>query len=93
MRQKPVDIFGFQTTFGDDVRVHTPLPLVHFEQVTMHNTLVVFHRNGEIAENWSRNMTIRVYAEGYEADALRVVIDRGARIRLQRGAENAYDAE
>ena len=38
-------------------------------------------------------MTIRVYAEGYEADALRVVIDRGARIRLQRGKGNASDAD
>lgn len=87
------DGYVLRRPFGGDVRVHTPLPLVHFEQVTMNNTLVVFHRNGEIAENWSRNMTIRVYAEGHEADALRVVIDRGARIRLQRGAENAYDAE
>ena len=87
------DGYVLRRPFGDHVRVHTPLPLVHFEQVTMNNTLVVFHRNGEIAENWSRNMTIRVYAEGYEADALRVVIDRGARIRLQRGKGNASDAD
>ena len=33
-------------------------------------------------------MTILVYAEGYKEDALRVVIDCAARIRLQRGVKH-----
>ena len=33
-------------------------------------------------------MTIRIYAEGAERDALRVIIDSAARIRLQRGGRD-----
>ena len=80
--------------FGDDVRVHRPLPFVQFEQETLKNTVVEFNRNGAIADNWkSHNMTICIYVPGYEEDALRVVIDRAARIRLQRGGGNAVDEE
>ena len=71
--------------FGASVRSHTPLPLVCFEQLTMENTRIVFHRNGELSDTWSHNMTILVYVPGQKASALRVVIDRAARIRLQRG--------
>ena len=79
--------------FGETLHIHHPLPLVRFEQMTLKNTRVVFHRNGELSETWSHNMTILVYAEGYKEDALRVVIDRAARIRLQRGTGRASDAE
>ena len=71
--------------FGASVRSHTPLPFVRFEQLTMENTRIVFHRNGELSDTWSHNMTILVYVPGHKASALRVVIDRAARIRLQRG--------
>lgn len=74
--------------FGETLHIHHPLPLVRFEQMTLKNTRVVFHRNGELSETWSHNMTILVYAEGYKEDALRVVIDRAARIRLQRGVKH-----
>ena len=65
--------------------MYEPLPLVRFEQLTMENTRIVFHRNGELSDTWSHNMTILVYVPGQKASALRVVIDRAARIRLQRG--------
>ena len=74
--------------FGETLHIHHPLPLVRFEQMTLKNTRVVFHRNGELSEKWSHNMTILVYAEGYKEDALRVVIDHAARIRLQRGVKH-----
>ncbi|WP_315452035.1 prepilin-type cleavage/methylation domain-containing protein [uncultured Selenomonas sp.] len=88
------DGYVLRRPFGDDVRVHRPLPLVQFEQETLKNTVVEFNRNGAIADNWkSHNMTICIYVPGYEEDALRVVIDRAARIRLQRGGGNAVDEE
>ena len=77
--------------FAGDVRVYRPLPLVRFYQTTMEDTPVVFDRNGDIAQAWSSNMTIRVYVEGHMKDAVYVVIDRAARIRLQRGDGNASD--
>ena len=38
-------------------------------------------------------MTIRVYAVGHEQDALRVVIDQAARIRLHRGVRRVDEEE
>ena len=73
--------------------VHQLLPLVRLTQETMKDTPVVFDSNGDIQGHWSHNMKIRVYAEGYEKDALYVVIDRAARIRLQRGTRGADDEE
>ena len=73
--------------------VHQLLPLVRLTQETMKDTPVVFDSNGDIQGHWSHNMKIRVYAEGYEKDALYVVIDRAARIRLQRGTRGAADEE
>ena len=88
------DGYVLRRPFGDDVRVHRPLPLVRFEQETLKNTVVEFNRNGAIADHWkSHNMTIRIYVPGYEEDDVRVVIDRGARIRLQRGGGNVADEE
>lgn len=77
--------------FQEDDRVHVPLPLVRIAQETMRETPVVFGRNGDLEKIWSHNMKIRVYAEGYEQDGLYVVIDRAARIRLQRGMQDAAD--
>ena len=87
------DGYDLNRPFAGDVRVHGALPLVRFYQETMNNTPVVFNQNSGIAQSWSSNMTIRVYVAGHEEDALRVVIDRGARIRLRRGAYNAADEE
>lgn len=87
------DCYELRRPFSEDTHVYEPLPLVRFEQETMRNTLVVFNRNGEIAEGWSHNMTIRVYAAGHEERALHVVIDRAARIRLRRGNYEAADEE
>ena len=87
------DGYVLHRPFSEDEYVYTPLPLVRFEQVTMRNTLVVFNRNGEIAEGWSHNMTIRVYVPGYEQEALCVVIDRAARVRLHRGYYETSDEE
>lgn len=77
--------------FAGEDRVHKPLPRVRIVQETMRETPVVFGRNGEIAGRWSHNMKIRVYAEGCDECALYVVIDRAARIRLQRGGQDAPD--
>mgnify|MGYP006979533927 CR=1 FL=1 len=74
-------------------RVHMPLPFVRITQETMEETPVVFTRNGDIERIWSHNMKIRVYAQGYEHESLYVVIDRAARIRLQRGGKDAADEE
>ena len=79
--------------FGEDAYVHRPLPLVHFEQMTLKPTRVVFRRNGELSRTLSHNMTILVYVSGHRESALRVVIDGAARIRLQRGTGRASDAE
>ena len=38
-------------------------------------------------------MTIRVYVPKQEGNALRVVIDRAARIRMQRGEQERADEE
>jgi hypothetical protein len=74
-------------------RVHMPLPFVRITQETMEETPVAFTRNGDIERIWSHNMKIRVYAQGYEHESLYVVIDRAARIRLQRGGKDAADEE
>ena len=74
-------------------RVHMPLPFVRITQETMGETPVAFTRNGDIERIWSHNMKIRVYAQGYEHESLYVVIDRAARIRLQRGGKDAADEE
>ena len=87
------DGYVLRRPFVGDVRVHTPLPLVRFEQMTLKNTRVVFHRNGELSRTWSQNMTILVYVSGHRESALRVVIDGAARIRLQRGEADAVDEE
>lgn len=87
------DGYALHRPFDGAVRVHEPLPLVRFEQETAHGKRVAFDRNGDIAWEWSRNMKIRVYAVGYEQDALRIVIDRAARIRLHRGALDVDEEE
>jgi hypothetical protein len=87
------DGYALHRPFDGTVRVHEPLPLVRFEQETAHGKRVAFDRNGDIARDWSSNMTIRVYAVGYEQDALRVVIDQAARIRLHRGASHVDEEE
>ena len=84
------DGYTLHRPFGEDVRSYTLLPLVRFKQDTATETPVIFDRNGNIADG-SHNMTIRVYAAGHEEAALRVVIDRAARIRLHRGEDNAVD--
>lgn len=71
--------------FMEERHTYRPLPLVRIEQETQRDTPVAFDRNGNIDGYWSHNMTIRVYAAGYEKDAVRVVIDVVGRIRLQRG--------
>ena len=87
--------YALHHPFQDDEqdRVHRLLPLVRFVQETMKDTPVVFDSNGDIEGYWSHNMKIRIYAAGYEKDALYVVIDRAARIRLQRGSQGAADEE
>ena len=87
------DGYALHRPFDGTVRVHEPLPLVRFEQETAHGKRMAFDRNGDIARDWSSNMTIRVYAVGHEQDALRVVIDQAARIRLHRGASHVDEEE
>lgn len=87
------DHYVLRRPFGSDLRVYNMLPLVRLRQETMENTLVAFDWNGNVSGNWSHNMTIRVYVMGYEEDALCVVIDKAARIRLQRGEADAVDEE
>lgn len=87
------DGYVLRRPFGSDLRVHETLPLVRFKQETTVNMPVVFNAYGNISNDWSHNMTIRVYVAGHEEDALRVVIDRAARIRLHRGEENALAEE
>ncbi len=87
------DRYVLHRPFDGDVRVHEPLPLVRFAQETAPGKRVAFDRNGAIAREWSSNMTIRVYAVGHEQDALRVVIDQAARIRLHRGARRVDEEE
>ena len=72
---------------GGAGRVHRMLPLVRMAQDTAGGKPVSFDRNGGIGQE-SSNMTIRIYAEGAERDALRVIIDSAARIRLQRGGRD-----
>ena len=67
------------------VRVYHALPLVRMRREGHTDRPAAFDWNGGIAWDKSSNMTIRVYAEGHEAEGLRVVIDGAARIRLQRG--------
>jgi len=67
------------------VRVYHALPLVRMRREGSTDRPAAFDWNGGIAWDKSSNMTIRVYAEGHEAEGLRVVIDGAARIRLQRG--------
>ena len=87
------DGYVLHRPFGEDMYVHKPLPLVRFAQETAPGKRVAFDRNGAIAWEWSSNMTIRVYAVGHEQDALRVVIDQAARIRLHRGARRVDEEE
>ena len=72
---------------GGAGRVHRMLPFVRMAQDTAGGKPVSFDRNGGIGQE-SSNMTIRIYAEGAERDALRVIIDSAARIRLQRGGRD-----
>ena len=72
---------------GGAGHVHRMLPLVRITQVTADGKPMSFDRNGGIGQG-SSNMTIRIYAEGAERDALRVIIDSAARIRLQRGGRD-----
>ena len=72
---------------GGAGRVHRMLPLVRVTQVTAGGKPMAFDRNGGIGQG-SNNMTIRIEAEGYARDALNVIIDSAARIRLQRGGRD-----
>lgn len=67
------------------VRTHRVLPLVRIERPNLANRPASFDGNGNIAWAKSANMTIGIYVKGRESDALRVVIDSAARIRLERG--------
>ena len=67
--------------------VHRMLPLVRITQVTAGGKPMSFDRNGGIGQG-SNNMTIRIEAEGHARDALNVIIDSAARIRLQRGGRD-----
>ena len=87
------DCYVLHHPFEGAVHRHEPLPLVRFVQETGKSKPVVFDSNGGIANEWSSNMKIRVYAVGYEKDAIRVVIDKAARIRLQREARREDDEE
>ena len=71
--------------------VHRMLPLVRITQVTAGGKPMSFDRNGGIGQGSrqrSSNMTIRIEAEGHARDALNVIIDSAARIRLQRGGRD-----
>ena len=72
---------------GGAGHVHRMLPLVRVTQVTAGGKPMAFDRNGGIGQG-SNNMTIRIEAEGYARDALNVIIDNAARIRLQRGGRD-----
>ena len=72
---------------GGAGHVHRMLPLVRVTQVTAGGKPMAFDRNGGIGQG-SNNMTIRIEAEGYARDALNVIIDSAARIRLQRGGRD-----
>ena len=72
---------------GGAEHVHRMLPLVRITQVTAGGKPMAFDRNGGIGQG-SNNMTIRIEAEGYARDALNVIIDSAARIRLQRGGRD-----
>ena len=68
------------------IRAHHMLPLVRIRRQNLTDRPAAFDGNGDIALDKSANMTVRIYAAGYEADAVHVVIDRAARIRIERGA-------
>ena len=72
---------------GGAGHVHRMLPLVRITQVTADGKPMSFDRNGYIGQG-SSNMTIRIEAEGHARDALNVIIDSAARIRLQRGGRD-----
>ena len=72
---------------GGAGRAHRMLPLVRITQVTADGKPMSFDRNGGIGQG-SSNMTIRIEAEGHARDALNVIIDSAARIRLQRGGRD-----
>lgn len=72
---------------GGAGHVHRMLPLVRITQVTADGKPMSFDRNGGIGQG-SSNMTIRIEAEGHARDALNVIIDSAARIRLQRGGRD-----
>lgn len=72
---------------GGTGRAHRMLPLVRITQVTAGGKPMSFDRNGGIGQR-SSNMTIRIEAEGHARDALNVIIDSAARIRLQRGGRD-----
>ncbi len=72
---------------GGAEHVHRMLPLVRITQVTAGGKPMSFDSNGGIGQG-SNNMTIRIEAEGYARDALNVIIDSAARIRLQRGGRD-----
>ena len=72
---------------GGAGHVHRMLPLVRITQVTAGGKPMSFDRNGGIGQG-SNNMTIRIEAEGHARDALNVIIDSAARIRLQRGGRD-----
>ena len=86
------DGYVLHRPFGED-RHYAPLPLVRFDQETAKNTVIAFDPYGNITWDRSHNMTIRVYVPKQEGNALRVVIDRAARIRVQRGEQERSDAE
>ena len=67
--------------------VHRMLPLVRITQVTAGGKPMSFDSNGGIGQR-SNNMTIRIEAEGHARNALNVIIDSAARIRLQRGGRD-----
>lgn len=77
---------------GGNIRTYETLPRVRLVKKTQTNNPISFDSNGDI--DWRTpkqggNMTILVYAEGYESEGVRVIIDRAARIRLERGAQDA----
>ena len=86
------DGYVLHRPFGED-RHYAPLPLVRFDQETAKNTVIAFDPYGNITWDRSHNMTIRVYVPKQEGNALRVVIDRAARIRMQRGEQERPDEE
>ncbi|EKU70485.1 Tfp pilus assembly protein FimT/FimU [Selenomonas sp. F0473] len=67
-------------------RRHDLLPLIRLHRHNLTNRPAAFGGNGDVAWSQSANMTIRIYARGHEEDFVSVVIDRAARIRIERGA-------